>query len=393
MLSAPAPLVTPPSEGLLEHLGKLPSPALVYDLDNLQRSVEILKEDLARVEDAEVNLALKACHTPRVLSFLAGLGLGADVASVGELELAVGAGFRRITATGPSFSSDQLPLLDKHQVMVDATSMEQFNEICTSRPGEAVGLRLRVPLPKSLHNIATFGAGSRFGVLANDLRIQEVLDRTGCRLTRLHTHTGQMSPQHVIYKVRYLLAVAEAYKSIEEIDLGGGFFALYSDREQAQLAWDSVAVDLENFTRKTGRKIRILVEPGAAILSFHGYLVTTVRSAEYGHPFFQADVLTVDSSAWNFSPWHKPQFIPLSPRREGESLRPTLLAGDTLYEHDFFGADSLGHRHPLPLPEMNPGERIVITTSGAYTMTNSRNFNRLPLPQEYILKSGQIERI
>ncbi|TWG04013.1 diaminopimelate decarboxylase [Streptomyces brevispora] len=317
--------------------------------------------------------------SPRPLALITGVGR-----TVG-----IGAGI----ATGPSFTAEQLPLLEEHGVMADATSMEQFDEFCTGRPGKAVGLRLRVPLPKSLHNIATFGSGSRFGAFATDARLKEILDRTGCRLTRLHTHTGQMSPQHLTYKARYLLAVAEAYPSIEEIDLGGGFFALYADREQAKLAWASVAADLDDFERRTGRRIRILVEPGAAILSFHGYLLATVRSAEHGHPSFQADVLTVDASAWNFSPWHKPQFIPLAPRHENEVLRPTLIAGETLYEHDFFGADSLGPRHPVPLPGMNRGDRIVITTSGAYTMTNSRNFNRLPLPQEYVYASGQIERI
>lgn len=389
-----APLVGAPGDGLLDHLKGLPSRTLLYDLDGLRRSVSLLARDVATAPGAELNLALKACHTPRVLSFLAGLGLGADVASVGELELAVSAGFSRITATGPSFTAADLPRLATCGVVLDATSVEQLDEICTARPGRAVGLRLRVPLPDAIEDgSTTFGTGSRFGVLVGDPRVQEVLARTGCRLTRLHTHTGQMTPHHLRYKVRYLLTVAEAFSDVEEIDLGGGFFSLYADRDRALQAWDDVAGFLEDFTRRTGRTVRLQAEPGGAVLAPHGYLVTTVRSVERDHAHFRADVLTVDCSAWNFAPWHKPQAIPLTQRRAGEVLRPTLIAGDTLYENDFFGTDVLGRRPTFPLPELNRGDRVVLTAAGAYTMTNSRCFNRLPPPREYVLSAGKTEAI
>ncbi|GAA3018359.1 diaminopimelate decarboxylase [Kitasatospora albolonga] len=388
------PLIGAPGEGLLARLAGLPSPALLYDLDNLRRSVELLRADVEGVGPAELNLALKACHTPRVLTFLASLGLGADVASVGELTLAVLAGFRRITATGPSFRADDLPLLAEHGVVPDASSVEQLDEFCTARPGGPVGLRLRVPLPEAIEDgSTTFGAGSRFGVYATDPRIGAVLERTGCRLTRLHTHTGQMTPRHLRYKLRYLLAVAASYPDVEEIDLGGGFFSLYTDRLRTLRTWQQVAEDLADFTRRTGRTVRLQFEPGGAVLAPHGYLVTTVRSAERDHPHFKADVLTVDCSAWNFAPWHRPQLIPLTGPREDEELRPTLLAGDTLYENDFFGTDVLGRRSPAPLPALRAGDRVVLTASGAYTRTNSRRFNLLPLPAEYALADGKVEEL
>lgn len=392
--SAVEPLVGAPGADLLEHLTGLPTPSLVYDLDGLRRSVELLAGDIAAVGAAELNLALKACHTPAVLKFLAGLGMGADVASTGELALAVEAGFPRITATGPSFTAADLAVLDTHGIVLDASSIDQFREICQSRPGGDVGLRLRVPLPDGIEDgQTTFGTGSRFGAIATDRRIAETLIETGSRLTRLHTHTGQMTPLHLRYKVRYLLAVAEVYPDITEIDLGGGFFSLYADRELALKAWAEVGDALSQFTAKTGRSVRIQVEPGGAILAAHGYLVTTVRSVESAHPFFEADVVTVDSSAWNFAPWQMPQAVPLTPARDGEQLRSTLIAGNTLYENDFFGTPVRGRRQSYPLPQQHPGDRLLLTNSGAYTMTNSRLFNRLPLPAEYVVHAGSIERI
>ena len=389
-----ASLVAPPAAELLDLLGTLPSPALLYDFDGLARSMDILMTDLASVGNAQLNMALKACHTPRVLAFLASLGLGADVASPGELELAATAGFPRITATGPSFTVADLPALRRHGVLLDASSIEQFTAVAEADPGSDLGIRLRVPLPPAIEDgRTTFGTGSRFGVLATDRRIRAVLERTGGRLTRLHTHTGQMTPQHLRYKVRYLLTVAEAYTDVAEIDLGGGFFSLYHRRDQALQAWSDVRTHLEDFTRRTGRTIRIQVEPGGAILAPHGYLVTTVSAAEPGHSAFDADLLTVDASAWNFAPWHKPQVIPLTEARDDEELRPTLVAGNTLYENDFFGNDVLGNKFTYPLPAMQAGDRLVFTAAGAYTMTNSRRFNRLPLPAEFTLHAGEIEAL
>ncbi len=388
------PLVIPPSADLLDLLTDLATPALVYDLDGLRRSVEILVGDLAGVEGAELNLALKACHTTAVLDFLAGLGLGADVASTGELRLARAAGFGRLTATGPSFTIHDLAELAAAGIVLDASSVDQLDEICTARPGTDVGLRLRVPLPDSIEDgRTTFGRGSRFGALATDPRIGAVLAANGCRLTRLHTHTGQMTPRHLRYKLRYLLAVAEVYGDVTEIDLGGGFFSLYADRGRALDVWTEVAAALEHFTRRTGRVVRAQLEPGGAVLAPHGFLVTQARSVERDHGHFGADVVTVDSSAWNLAPWHKPQVVPLTPAVPDETLRPTLVAGNTLYENDFFGTDVLGGRSTFLLPEVDVGDRLLLTNAGAYTVTNARLFNRLPLPTQYVARAGAIERV
>lgn len=393
-VSTVAPLVAAPADSLIDLMSCLPTPALIYDLDGIRQSVELLVSDVAVVGDAELNLALKACHTPAVLRFLAELGIGADVASTGELQLALDAGFVRLTATGPSFMAVDLDLLERQGIVLDASSSDQLREICTARPGTDVGLRLRVPLPNGIDDFqTTFGIGSRFGAVATDPAIHEILAATGCRLTRLHTHTGQMTPTHLRYKFRYLLAVAEGFSDVTDIDLGGGFFSLYADRARALQAWSEVASALAEFADRTERTLRIQFEPGGAILAAHGYLITSVRSVESGHAYFGADVVTVDSSAWNLAPWHKPQVVPLTSATAGEILRPTLIAGNTLYENDFFGTDGRGGRISHALPGLAVGDRLLLTNAGAYTITNSRLFNRLPLPAEYVARSGLIQRI
>ncbi|WP_433728177.1 hypothetical protein ACQP2Y_14275 [Actinoplanes sp. CA-051413] len=378
------PLVRFPDAAMFRYALELPTPSLVYDLKGLRHSVGMLAADVATVHGAQLNVALKACHTIGILSELAGLGLGADVASVGEYELARAAGFARITATGPAFSIADAEKLRADGVLVDASSYEQLDALCAAFPGEPVGVRLRVPLPDEIENEhSTFGGQSRFGLLATDPRLHELLGRTGNPLVRLHTHTGQMSAAHLIFKTRYLLAVAEAFPSLHTIDLGGGFFSLYAQRSAALAALATVDRTVRQWRERTGRPMTLQFEPGGGVLGPHGYLFVSVLSAERDHPAFAADVVTVDASAWNYAPWHRPAVLPADPDATPGEVRATLLAGNTLYENDFFGTDVRGRRSTFDLGPCAVGDRLVLTASGAYTSTNRRWFNRLEPPGEY----------
>jgi diaminopimelate decarboxylase len=386
------PLVAPPSGELVRAVAERETPALTYDLDGLARSLSVLLDDVAQIPGAKLNFALKACHTPTVLRNIALCGLGADVASIGELELAREAGFKHITATGPSFLDEDFHLLADAGVTLDASSWYQLDQLCRSRPGSEVGVRLRVPLPPGIDDgVTTFGANSRFGLLATDPRIARTVADNGCTLVRLHTHTGQMSPEHLVYKAKYLLAVAEAYPTIRTVDMGGGFLGLYVSRSKAMAAMSHVGGLVRDWQKRTGRPIALEFEPGGGVLAAHGFLTVTVISAESNHEALRAaQVLTVDSSAWNLAPWHRPQVLALG-RSDGESVVRTLIAGNTLYENDFFGTDVLGNRRYFELEECVPGDTLLLTASGAYTVTNARIFNRLPLPAQYVFAGGQIE--
>ncbi|MFE6308618.1 diaminopimelate decarboxylase family protein [Nocardiopsis sp. NPDC057823] len=378
----PAPLFTPPSELLFALAEDLPTPALVYDLPGIRAGVRAMARDIALIPDARLNLALKACHTPALLREMAALGLGCDIASPGELDLALAAGFTEVSATGPVFAGADFDLLAGHGITLDCDSLDQLDDYGGRRPGTEVGLRVRVTLPRSLEDTATFAGDSRFGVAPADPGLGEVLERHRLRVTRLHVHTGQMTPASLRYKVRYLLTVAEHLPEVRVIDLGGGFFHLYRDRAQAVAALTDAASQVADWRERTGRPVALRFEPGGALLTPYGYLVTRVRSVEEHHPVFGTRVVTLDASAWNLAPWHnRPQVLAL---HGAPPTGPALLAGCTLYENDFFGAVPGAARTALEVPHCRRGDRLVVTATGAYTMTNARWFNRIPPPREHL---------
>ncbi|NMH68114.1 hypothetical protein HF072_04910 [Bacillus sp. RO3] len=384
-------LYSQPHESLFKLATNVKTPAIIYDYHGMKDVVNRIQDDLSLVENAKLNIAVKATHTPHLLELYASWGLGCDVASIGEYRLAKKAGFQEITTTSPAYKKEDMEEFQCEDITIDLDSISQIKLYGSEFPNTEIGLRIRVPLPEELESEATFGRDSRFGVDILNSDLPEVLEEYGLSVTRLHVHTGQMTPESLIYKAKYLLAIAEEFPNVHTIDYGGGLFHFYIDRTKTRhylTLLNELILDWQNIHN---RQIHTRFEPGGALLAGCGYLITSIVSKEY-NDFFSSEILTVDSSAWNLAPWHKPQVISLNT----DTLRTEnfLIAGNTLYEGDFFGKDINGKMMSFELPEnIVVGGYLLFTASGAYTMTNSRLFNRIPLPEEYLLKGEELVKI
>jgi diaminopimelate decarboxylase len=382
-----ARLYPQPPRSLFYFAERVATPALLYDIEGLSAVVRTLQADIAAAGRARLNLALKSCHSPPILEILRDLGVGCDVASVYELRLARHLAFQEISATAPAFSEGDLRELFDAGVTPDLDSLDQI-ELCARHfPAAPIGLRIRLELPPEHESHATFGADSRFGILPDEPALWQSLERHRLTVTRLHIHCGQSTPESLLFKARALLALAERLPAVSTLDLGGGLFHLYIDRAAARRALRELGEAARNWEARTGRSIELRLEPGGAILATAGYLVAQIRSVAR-HRFFAKDLVTVDASAWNLAPWHRPQVLVL-PERAGP-LRDAHIAGNTLYEGDFFGSGADGARPTFALSPCQAGDRLLFTCSGAYTMTNGRRFHRIPLPAEYAVTSRRL---
>ena len=62
------------------------------------------------------------------------------------------------------------------------------------------------------------------------------------------------------------------------------------------------------------------------------------------------------------------------------------IAGCTLFEGDYFGVfDGKIKLHSFP--SISVGDLLVVYASGGYSFTNSRRFNGIRLPIEYIFRN------
>lgn len=374
-----------PSDKLWEVAKNIRTPCVIYDKNQLENTLREVKKDIELIEGGKLNFAMKACYNKNILKIIADAGLGCDVASREEYLLAKSIGFSYITTTSPVYSCEDMKFFDKEGIILDLDSAEQIEQYLNIIGKGRIGLRVRIPIPVAMENKGTFGLDSRFGIDILNQKNIDLIQKSGLKVCRLHTHTGQMTPQILEFKVKYLLSIAEYFSDITSIDLGGGFFHLYRNREEMYNLIKKINRKVNEWKLKTGRDIKIEFEPGGAIVTPCGYLITQIESVKDNLMKDMTDVkvVTVNSSAWNIAPWHIPEVVKLG--NDTGKFDKVVIAGNSLYELDFFGNVINGKYSIFKIPEPKYGDLLIISMMGGYTFTNARNFNLLEMPGEIVI--------
>jgi diaminopimelate decarboxylase len=208
-------------------------PFYLYDLDDA-----VLRASAFAKSGAQVHYAMKANSNFRLLKTFAGLGLGADVVSLGEMQLALKAGFApaKIIFSGVAKDREDLEAaLAQNILQINAESFEELKaleSICQAQNRQvAVALRLNILLTAPTHkNIQTSTPDSKFGL---DMRqLPEVLEwLKGGRKIQLKALTVHIGSQIMDAGVFELMAkeIGRLYREVkasgfplERLDLGGG---------------------------------------------------------------------------------------------------------------------------------------------------------------------------
>jgi len=145
-------------------------PVYVYDLDGIERGARDLAEVMG--EDGLVAYAVKANSAGSILRRLAGVGIGADVVSGAELELARRAGVhpRKIVMSGVAKSDAEIDLaLERDIRSLQVESIEELRRIEARARARGVRARVSLRLNPSVSidshaHIATGHDGAKFGV-------------------------------------------------------------------------------------------------------------------------------------------------------------------------------------------------------------------------------------
>ncbi|WP_084960927.1 diaminopimelate decarboxylase family protein [Thermoactinospora rubra] len=361
---------------LLDAAATTPTPAVLYDLAAIGETVAELRRDLSPIPDVLLCFAVKANRCPAVLRHLAGLGLGADIASPAELDLALAAGMKVITATAPALSAPDLAGFHERGVLLDVSSVSQLRVFLDEvGPGARLGLRVRIPVSPAERT----GKGiewSRFGVDPADPELHELLRRYHVEVVRLHAHSGElMTARRARQLTTALLACAEQFPAVTTLNLGGGLAALYTRPAEARQAWAEVSAALARFADERGRRFQIVVEPGMLLTALAGYLVVSVRAVD-GHPAGHR-VATVDASAWNLLAWTAPRLVAQIPHRS-TPVDTYAVAGASCYEEDYVTRETRA-------AGLRVGDRLVFNAAGAYVTSMARSMHGLALPYEAAL--------
>ncbi|MGB2852306.1 MAG: diaminopimelate decarboxylase [Solirubrobacterales bacterium] len=383
---------------LVEIAAEFGTPAYVYAPEDIRaRARSFLDAFSRRTDSFEVLFASKAAPVTAIYELCREAGLSVDVASGGELHMALRAGFdpERIFMHGNNKTERELRYA--FESGVGCLVLDSFDEIARAdalldRP-QRVLLRLTPGIKPSTHShIQTGQLDSKFGFgLADGLagRAVDAVDSSrNLELVGIHAHIGSQ-----IFELEPYLEAIEAMAdfardlSPEIINVGGGLGIAYAAEDQPPSIDRYVDVKVEGIRRLFERVPRILIEPGRSLVGNAGvtiYRLGTVKEI----PGVRTYVAVDGGMSDNLRPMlYDAGYEALIADRAGAVPdRRATVAGMHCESGDVLVRDAM-------LADPTVGDVLVTPATGAYGYAMANNYNGVPRPPVIFCEGGRAELV
>ena len=275
---------------VLELATEFGTPAYVYAEDDLRaRARTFIAAFEARTADFEVLFASKAAPFTAAYGVFREEGLSVDVASGGELAMALRAGYEgeRIYLHGNNKTDAELreaiAVGVGHVICDSFDEIERLDALLDRR--QDVLIRVTPGIEPSTHSYVQTGQlDSKFGFGLADGLAARALERVrasrNLRLVGLHAHIGSQIFELEPY-VKAIEALAElAGADCRILNVGGGLGIAYTGEDEPPSIESYVDVKVEGVRRVFDPVPRILVEPGRSLAGNAGITVYTVGTVK-----------------------------------------------------------------------------------------------------------------
>jgi diaminopimelate decarboxylase len=352
------------------------TPAYVYAEDDMRaRARSYLEAFRARAERFEVIYASKAFPCTAAYRLFAEEGLSADVASGGELHLALAGGVpaERIHMHGNNKTRADLDYA--LSAGVGHIVVDSFDEVERLRgSGARVLLRVTPGIKPSTHSyIQTGQEDSKFGFGLDDVpRAVDAVAGAGLELDGLHAHIGSQ-----VFELEGFERLAEVLSGMGDwplLNLGGGLGIAYTREDHPP----SIEEYVEALLRRAPDNVTVLCEPGRSLVGNAGVTLYTIGTVKRNVRTYVA----VDGGM-------------------ADNLRPMLYGAR--YEADiadrFGGSDevTIAGMHcesgdilvrDAKLDQPRVGDVLVMPATGAYGHAMANNYNALLRPPVIFCRDG-----
>jgi diaminopimelate decarboxylase len=360
------------------------TPAYVFDEQGLRDTArEYLAAFAARHRPTDVHFASKALPCAPVLRVLAEEGLGCDVASAGELAIALAAGFdpAHVLLHGNAKSDEDVgdALAAGVGLIVIDNSDDVDRLVRLGADGQRVLIRVNPAVPGVTHAaIDTGSAETKFGVALEQAPalIERVDGLAGLELLGLHVHIGSQ-----LLDLEGFGRAAQAIAALGDFpvyDLGGGLGISYRPDEAAPSVADYAEATVRALHEHLDAKARLIVEPGRSMVGRSAvtlYSVVTVKRGVRTH------VAVNGGMGDNLEPMvYGTRFAPAILDRE----RPPETC--ELVGHHCESGDVLAAGVALATPEV--GDVVVMPATGAYCYSLMSNYNGARRPPVVLVRDG-----
>ncbi|WP_432148614.1 diaminopimelate decarboxylase [Streptomyces sp. bgisy029] len=384
--------------GLADRFG---TPAYVLDEDEIRARCRIYR---AAFPQADVVYAAKAFLSRAMARWIAEEGLGLDVCSAGELELAHAAGFppERMVLHGNAKTPRDIETalrLGVGRIVVDSPSeIARIAALAGSAGRQKVMVRVVPGVSAGGHEkIRTGTDGQKFGLSLTDGSAQHaiarVLGQAQLELTGLHCHIGSqitdVKPYLVAVRrmVGLMARVRESHGvTFPELDLGGGHGVAYRPGESG--------LDLTALARRLTAELsescaaaalpvpRLVIEPGRAIAAPAGVALYRVLAVKHAGP---KTFVAVDGGMSD-NPRPALYGARYAPRLVGRPAGAESIMATVVGRHCEAG-DVLASDVLLP-GGVRPGDLLAVPVAGAYQVSMASAYNLVGRPPVVAVHEG-----
>jgi diaminopimelate decarboxylase len=368
-----------------------------------------------------VHYAAKAFLCTEVARWVAEEGLSLDVASGGELAVALRAGFppERIAVHGNNKSIDEL--IAAVEAGVGRVVLDSFHEIArldavARERGVVVPVMVRLTVGVEAHThefIATAHEDQKFGfsiaggeASAAAEAVRRVLAADGLVLDGLHSHIGsqifdtegfEVAAHRVVRFLAHLHKEhgGHALQALTTLDLGGGFGIAYR-AEETPVDVPELAEQLRGIVKRECHAEdldvpQLAVEPGRAIAGPSGitlYTVGTLKDVPLDGSATRRYVSVDGGMSDNirtalYDAVYDCRLVSRSSVRDGSGdavlsrvVGKHCESGDVVVRDCWLPAD------------LAPGDLVAVAATGAYCYSMASSYNRLPRPAVVAVRDG-----
>ncbi len=376
----------------IDSFQKQRTPFYYYDTNLLRQTLQVIKDETAKHSNYHVHYAVKACTNKKVLSIIAGAGLGADCVSGGEIKSCLDAGFpaSSIVYAGVGKADWEIELGLNAGIQYfnveSVAELEVIEEIATRLDKTArVSFRINPNVGAHTHaNITTGLAENKFGIAMQDMErvILMAKQMSHIEFVGLHFHIGSqilvMDDFHALaLRINELQDRLEkqGFEPVKNINVGGGLGIDYQHPDAHPIPdfksyFDTYASSLK---LRPGQELHF--ELGRAVVGQCGSLIARCLYVKQGtHRQFailDAGMTDLIRPAL-YDAYHHIENL-TSPAKDSQVYD---VVGPICESSDVFMRD-------CQLPVTSRGDLLALRSAGAYGEIMASGYNCRPLPMGY----------
>lgn len=362
------------------------------DVSGVESTIAALQN--AFPENFRHTFAAKANSLGAALRLVRKAGMGCEVASSGELHIALQSGFdaSEIVHDEPAKTEQLLRFLLDNNIAFNIDNFQELARVLRLRkdiPSTAtIGFRINPQVGSgSIGAMSTATQTSKFGVALQDKGNRNRIVRAYAEhdwLTSIHTHIGSQgcSIELMVEGIRNVVDLVTSingnigHQQIKTIDIGGGLPVNFTDDEVTPTFADYAAALSTAVPELFSGEYTVKTEFGRSVFAKNGFIAARVEYTKVSGgrhiAITHAGAQTATRTAFMPDLWG----IRISVFDEHGAPKRTASTVQDVAGPCCFAGDLIAREATLPLIE--PGDYVMLHDTGAYYFSNPFFYNNLP---------------